>query len=76
LRGFYSFDENAISVTFLKGEFKGVATIANSGLFEVWSMDVGDADGQDFIFGACDNLYAFTRSRGIPDPSECTGRSA
>jgi hypothetical protein len=50
-----------------------VAAVANSSLFEVWSMDVGDADGQDFIFGACDNMYAFARSR---DPSEYMGRSA
>jgi hypothetical protein len=68
--------KNAISVTFLKGKFKGVAAIANPGFFEVWSMDVGDADGQDFIFGACGNMYAFARSRRIPDPSEYTGRSA
>jgi len=66
LRGFYSFDENAISATFLKDEFKGVAAIANSGLFEVWSMDVGDAGSEYFIFGARDNLHAFARFRGIP----------
>src|ERR1700730_4338314 len=76
LPGFDGFDENAIDVTVWKAEFKGVAAIANSGLFEVWSMDVGDADGQDFIFGACGNMHAFARSRGIPAPSEYTGRGA
>ncbi len=66
LRGFYGFDENAIRVTFLKAECKGVAAIANSGLFEVWSMDVGDAGGEYFIFGARDNMHAFVRFRGHP----------
>ena len=76
LRGFYGFNENAISVRFMKGEFKGVAAIANSSQFEVWSMDVGDAGREYFIFGARDNLHACARFRGIPDPSEYTGRSA
>ena len=43
LRRFRGFDENASRVTFLKAEYKGVPAIANSGLFEVWPMDVGDA---------------------------------
>ncbi len=76
LRGFYGFDENAISVTFLKAEFKGVAAIANSGLFEVWSMDASDACSEYFSFGARGNMHAFARFRGIPDPSEYPGRSA
>ncbi len=67
LRGFYGFNENAISVRFMKGEFKGVAAIANSSQFEVWSMDVGDAGREYFIFGARDNLHACARFRGIPD---------
>jgi len=76
LPGFDGFDENAIDVTVWNAEFKGVAAIANSGLFKVRSMDAGDAGREYFIFCARGNMQAFARFRGIPDPSEYTGRSA